>query len=580
MSASRALRFVTVTVGSILAGAAVAGTPALVVDVDSGKVLYAERATDPWFPASITKLMTTYVALDLVRAGKASMDQLLTLSDEAAAQPPSKMGFKPGTQLTLDNALKIIMVKSANDIAQTIAENLGGSVDGFAVLMNETAQRLGMRESRWVNPHGLPDDRQQTSARDMAILGRALLRDFPDHKDLFHIGAIQFGRSIMRNHNGLIGRYPGADGMKTGFICAGGFNVVASATHDGRRLITVVLGSSTANERNLKAADLFDRGFVSTGWAGQGLEELSPSALMAPPNMRAVVCDRRGPLPAEEDAPSAAASASGGPASPGGNAENPNAAMFASSSLAFAGLGTSIAPTRRDLGPRAPVQPIRVWLGATPPAALAAASRSAGPGDKPAPEKAVADKLMPNKALAEKPLPERKGAIAAAKVQLKPLARGRAGAVPAAAQAFTAMPTPSIIDDGKGGAKGAIRPSAAFVPASAPNNDAGADLSPAKAPSGAKAPAGVKSVLAKPAAAKPGTGQPAAGKLAVAKPGVARTAPVAAKSDASPADPAKDAGPAKPGAKLATKPGVKPATKPAARPKASQDSAGSSTEKP
>ena len=138
MLASRAVRFVTFAFSALFAGAAAAASPALVVDVDSGKVLYAERATDPWFPASITKLMTTYVALDMVRSGRASMDQLVTVSPEAAAQPPSKMGFKPGTQLTLDNALKIIMVKSANDIAATIAENLGGSVEGFAAMMNET----------------------------------------------------------------------------------------------------------------------------------------------------------------------------------------------------------------------------------------------------------------------------------------------------------------------------------------------------------------------------------------------------------------------------------------------------------
>src|SRR5919107_2730452 len=139
MAASRALRLMAFVIAALVGGSALAQSPALVVEVDSGKVLHAERATDPWFPASITKLMTTYVALDRVRAGRASMDQLLTISPEAAAQPPSKMGFKPGTQLTLDNALKIIMVKSANDIAATIAENLGGSVEGFAAMMNEAA---------------------------------------------------------------------------------------------------------------------------------------------------------------------------------------------------------------------------------------------------------------------------------------------------------------------------------------------------------------------------------------------------------------------------------------------------------
>ena len=179
MQASRVLRL-TAFLSVILVGApALADGPALVVDAETGRVLHAERATDPWYPASITKLMTAYVALAMVREGRVSLDQLLTVSEAAAALPPSKMAFKPGTQIRLDNALKIIMVKSANDVAATIAENLGGSIDGFAAYMNGYAAQLGMRESRFVNPHGLPDDRQQTSARDMAILARALLPQLP-----------------------------------------------------------------------------------------------------------------------------------------------------------------------------------------------------------------------------------------------------------------------------------------------------------------------------------------------------------------------------------------------------------------
>jgi D-alanyl-D-alanine carboxypeptidase len=350
----------------MLGGAALANGPALVVEVDSGRVLHAERATDPWFPASITKLMTTYVALDLVRQGRASMDQLLTVSERAEALPPSKMAFKPGTQIRLDNALKIIMVKSANDVAAVIAENLGGSIEGFADLMNDEAERLGMHESHFVNPHGLPDDRNQTSARDMAILARALLREFPSQEYLFHIGAIQFGRRIMRNHNGLIGRYPGADGMKTGFICAGGFNVVATATRNGRRLITVVLGSPSANERTLKAAELFDRGFVSRAtFASPTLEALPASNLQEPPNMRSVICDRRGPVPEDDDAPATVSNEPG----------TPN--LFSSNILAFAGAGADDFQ-RTPLAPRSPaVQPIRVWVGLNPPSDAELAAQAA-----------------------------------------------------------------------------------------------------------------------------------------------------------------------------------------------------------
>lgn len=367
MALSRALRLFIFVAISLTAGAAAANGPVLVADMETGKVLYAERATDPWFPASITKLMTTYVALDMVRKGEARLDQLLTVTEDAAALPPSKMAFKPGTQVRLDNALKIIMVKSANDIAATIAENLGGSIDGFADRMNAAAKAIGMHESRFVNPHGLPDDRQQTSARDMAMLARALIREFPDQADLFHIGAIQFGRRVMRNTNGLIGRYPGADGMKTGFICASGFNVVATASRNGRRLITVVMGAPSANERTQKAADLFERGFASTSLAlfSPTLDGLPSSVLQSPPNMRAVICDRRGPMPGEEDGSNplqAATDSENGPSLLGGNV------------FAFAA-GSN--PGRAVLGPRAAVQPVRVWIGPNPPSDTELAAQAA-----------------------------------------------------------------------------------------------------------------------------------------------------------------------------------------------------------
>lgn len=363
MGASRALRPLIIALAALMAGSAVAATPSLVVDVDTGRVLHAERATDPWFPASITKLMTTYVVLNMVRAGQAHMDQLLTVSEDAEALPPSKMAFKPGTQVRLDNALKIIMVKSANDIAATIAENLGGSIDGFAAMMNAQAQRLGMHESHFVNPHGLPDERHQTSARDMAILARALLTEFPDDQDLFHIEAIQYGRRVMRNTNGLIGRYPGADGMKTGFICSAGFNVVASATRNGHHLITVILGSPSANERTMKAAELFDRGFNNIDASSNyTLETLPASSASAPPDMRSVICDRRGPMP-EEDSQTTLAD---GPPAPN--------LLSSPELMAFAG---DVKPMRTTLGPRSTVHPVQVWVGLTPPSEADLAAQAA-----------------------------------------------------------------------------------------------------------------------------------------------------------------------------------------------------------
>ncbi|MGH6796879.1 MAG: D-alanyl-D-alanine carboxypeptidase family protein, partial [Roseiarcus sp.] len=257
----------------IAIGAASAqATPYLVVDADSDQVLIANEATAPWYPASLTKLMTVYVALDAVRNGKLTLDTPLIMSARAARMPPSKMGFKPGTEVTLDNALKMLMVKSPNDVAVMVAEGVSGSVEAFANDMNATAQRLGLRESHFVNPNGLHNPAHVSSARDMAIVARSLLRDFPDHADLFSIGALQLGNQYIPNHNGLLGRYPGADGMKTGFTCPAGFNVVASANH-GRRLIVVVLGAPTAKARNQEAADLFDRGFAMSGGSGS-LESL------------------------------------------------------------------------------------------------------------------------------------------------------------------------------------------------------------------------------------------------------------------------------------------------------------------
>jgi D-alanyl-D-alanine carboxypeptidase len=267
-----------------------AATPYLVADADSGQVLLENDATARWYPASLTKLMTVYVALDAVRAGKLTLDTPLVMSARAARMPPSKMGFRPGTEVTLDNALKMLMVKSPNDVAVLVAEGVSGSVESFASDMNGAAQRLGLQESHFVNPNGLHDPGHVSSARDMAMIARALWREFPDHADLFSIGALQLNNQYIPNHNGLLGRYPGADGMKTGFTCPAGFNVVASANHSGRRLIVVVLGAPTARSRNQEAADLFDRGFAAG--SGSGSLEALPSSGEAAPNMRADVCLR------------------------------------------------------------------------------------------------------------------------------------------------------------------------------------------------------------------------------------------------------------------------------------------------
>src|SRR5467141_2343831 len=288
----------------------------LVVEADTGKVLQADNATYPWYPASVTKLMTAYVTLKAVKDGRVTLDTLLTVSPVAASQSPSKMGFRPGIQVTVDNALKMMLVKSANDMAVVLAEGVGGSIDGFSAQMNQTAQRLGMTQSTYVNPNGLPADGQVTSARDLAILARAIIRDLPEYEYFVHIPSIRYGRKVTQNFNKLIGRYPGADGFKTGFICASGYNLVASATRNGKRLIAVVLGASSGQMRAVRAAQLLERGFANNqlAWLRPSLgtvDNLVPIDA-SPPNLRDEMCGGKHKRPAsDEDEDTVASNASG-----------------------------------------------------------------------------------------------------------------------------------------------------------------------------------------------------------------------------------------------------------------------------
>jgi D-alanyl-D-alanine carboxypeptidase len=278
----------------------------LVIEAESGKVLHAANAAYPWHPASVTKVMTAYAVLRAVKEGRLTLETALPVSQAAADQQPVKMGFPPGTLVTVDNALKMLMVRSSNDMAVVLAEGVSGSIEIFADTMNRHAHRLGMTQSTFVNPNGLPADDQISSARDIAILARALIREFPEYDYYWHIPAIKMGKAVQHNYNTLIGRYPGADGMKTGFICASGFNLVASATRDGQRLIAVVLGAPSSQARAVKAAQLLERGFNTSG----GLSWLMPSLgtvetmrpiNAAPPNLRDEMCGPHRKRPATED---------------------------------------------------------------------------------------------------------------------------------------------------------------------------------------------------------------------------------------------------------------------------------------
>jgi D-alanyl-D-alanine carboxypeptidase len=331
----------------------------LLIEAESGKVLEAQNATVPWYPASVTKLMTAYVTLKAVKEGRISLDTLLTVSPVAASQSPSKMGFRPGTQLTVDNALKMMLVKSANDMAVVLAEGVGGSIDGFSAQMNDAAHRLGMTQTSYVNPNGLPADGQITSARDLAILARAIIHDLPEYEYFVHIPSIRFGRRVTQNFNKLIGRYPGADGFKTGFICASGYNLVGSATRDGRRLIAVVLGASSGTMRAVRAAQLLDRGFSanSLSWLRPSLgivDNLVPIDA-SPPNLRDEMCGGKHKRPASDEDEEAVAGNAG--ASTSGEA---GATFFA------AGLQPPMPkPSELLAAAPAPSEPIPVYTGPT-----------------------------------------------------------------------------------------------------------------------------------------------------------------------------------------------------------------------
>jgi D-alanyl-D-alanine carboxypeptidase len=239
--------------------------PYLVADLATGAVYAHRDALRPWHPASTTKLMTAYVTFRALRNGEINMNSPVVVSQNALNQPPSKMGFKVGTVMTVDNALKMILVRSANDIAVALAEAVGGSEPAFIARMNRQAIRIGMRRTNYENPHGLPDPRQITTARDLALLASAILKEFPEYRPLFKIHAIRHGKRTLRNYNILIDRYRGATGMKTGYIRDSGFNLVASARRNGKEVIAVVLGACNGMSRAEKAASLLDTGFRKKG---------------------------------------------------------------------------------------------------------------------------------------------------------------------------------------------------------------------------------------------------------------------------------------------------------------------------
>ena len=243
-------------------GQAQAGYAAIVLDAETGRVLYESNADTLNYPASLTKMMTLYLVFEALEGGRLRLEQPLPVSRRAAGMPPSRLGLKAGSTIRVEDAILALVIKSANDIAVVLAEALGGSESAFATMMTRKARALGMERTTFRNASGLPNRGQLSSARDMATLSRALLHDYPARYRYFSTPRFIFAGRTYRNYNHLLSRYPGADGLKTGYTRASGFNLAASAVHDGRRLITVVFGGKTARWRDRHVAMLLDRGFA------------------------------------------------------------------------------------------------------------------------------------------------------------------------------------------------------------------------------------------------------------------------------------------------------------------------------
>ena len=297
--AARSAAFLTSAAVAMLAHLMVAHVahagPALLFDPANGAVLYAEDQDDAWHPASLTKMMTAYLTFEALKQNKLTLQTKLKTSELAHSQLPSKIGLSVGAEIDVEHALQALIIKSANDVAVILAEGVAGTHDAFIEQMNAAAKRLGMTRTTFTNPNGLPAPEQVTTARDLGKLTRALLKEFPEHVGLWNMEEMQVGRRHIRTHNQLLKAYDGADGMKTGFTCDSGYNVVATATRDGHKLAAVILGEPSGAARSLRAANLLEHGFQYRAWQDVlqpvtlDTLELPPDTITSPTSVRAFV---------------------------------------------------------------------------------------------------------------------------------------------------------------------------------------------------------------------------------------------------------------------------------------------------
>lgn len=254
-------------IAATVAAIGLTGTPAManskyagfVIDANTGKTLYASSADSARYPASLTKMMTLYMVFDAMKSGKLSKKTRIRMSREAAKRPPTKLGLKPGQTLSVEHAIYALITKSANDVAAAVAEHLGGTESKFAAMMTTKARQLGMRSTTFRNASGLPNSAQKTTARDMAKLGIALQEHFPEYFGYFKTRSFSYKGRRYGNHNRLLGKVRGMDGIKTGYTRASGFNLVSSVNTGGRRIVAVVMGGRTGASRNAQMVKLVNQ---------------------------------------------------------------------------------------------------------------------------------------------------------------------------------------------------------------------------------------------------------------------------------------------------------------------------------
>lgn len=295
------------------ASPAVAKYASIVIEVETGRVLHARDAETRKHPASLTKMMTLYMLFEAMEKGKANLKTRLPVSARAVGQPPTKLGLRQGDTIAVEDAIKALVTRSANDVATVVAEFLGGTEAKFATMMTERAHKLGMTKTTFRNASGLPDKQQLSTARDMATLSIALRRDFPQHYHFFGISSFRWAGKTIRSHNHVLRQYEGADGLKTGYINASGFNLATSARRNNRTLVGVVFGGTTAGWRDRHMMTLLDNAFQSATM----MASLPTPGRKPDPMLASIAPNPTDALPPEEPAQMVAIVPAGKPTSPG-----------------------------------------------------------------------------------------------------------------------------------------------------------------------------------------------------------------------------------------------------------------------